>query len=49
MAKLKLPFELEKPSEDEYVTQASEIGYGSGSVKDALDNTDTTGGRITPL
>ena len=28
MAKLKLPFELEKPSSNEYVTQASEIGYG---------------------
>lgn len=26
--KLKLPFELEKPSSNEYVTQASEIGYG---------------------
>jgi hypothetical protein len=38
MAKLKLPFELEKPSSNEFVTQASEVGYGEGSVKDALDN-----------
>ena len=45
MAKLKLPFELEKPSPDEFVTQASEIGYGEGSVEDALNS----GGRITPL
>lgn len=38
MAKLKLPFELEKPSSNEYVTQASEVGYGKGSTKDALDS-----------
>lgn len=37
--KLKLPFELEKPSNDTYVTQASEIGYGGGSVKNTLDLT----------
>jgi hypothetical protein len=37
MAKLKLPFELEKPSPNEYVTQASEVGYGNGSVSDKLD------------
>ena len=37
MAKLKLPFELEKPSSSEYVTQADQIGYGNGSVKEALD------------
>lgn len=37
MAKLKLPFELEKPSSNEYVTQASEVGYGNGSVSDKLD------------
>lgn len=36
MAKLKLPFELEKPSNNEYVTQASQIGYGSSNVNDAL-------------
>lgn len=27
MAKLKLPFELEKPSDDKYVTQGSQIGW----------------------
>lgn len=27
MAKLKLPFELEKPSSNEYVTQGSQIGW----------------------
>ena len=32
MAKLKLPFELEKPSANEFVTQASEIGYGGITV-----------------
>jgi lysophospholipase L1-like esterase len=42
MAKLKLPFELEKPSSNEYVTQSSQIGYGKGTVKDALDKTEET-------
>lgn len=37
MAKLKLPFELEKPSANEYVTQASEVGYGDKSVEETLD------------
>ena len=45
MAKLKLPFELEKPSPNEFVTQASEVGYRNGSVEEALDS----GGRVTPL
>ena len=35
MAKLKLPFELEKPSDNEFVTRASEIGYGQGSNVEA--------------
>ena len=45
MAKLKLPFELEKPSANEYVTQASQIGMDSKpldravpSNKDNVDN-----------
>lgn len=37
MAKLKLPFELEKPSSNEYVTQASEVGYKGRSAEEALD------------
>lgn len=36
MARLKFPFELEKPSSNEYVTQASEVGYGNSNVGDAL-------------
>ena len=32
MARLKLPFELEKPSPNEFVTQASEIGHNNKSV-----------------
>lgn len=36
MAKLKLPFELEKPSSNEYVTQASQIGYGNSNVEEEL-------------
>lgn len=34
--KLKLPFELEKPSSNEYVTQASEIGYGDKALDEEL-------------
>lgn len=37
MAKLKLPFELEKPSANEYVTQASQIGYKGINAEEALD------------
>lgn len=37
MAKLKLPFELEKPSSNEYVTRASEVGYGNSNVEEALN------------
>lgn len=36
MAKLKLPFELEKPSADEYVTQASQIGMNGKSLDEFL-------------
>lgn len=39
MVKLKLPFELEKPSPNEYVTQASEIGYEGGSLANELSKT----------
>ena len=51
MAKLKLPFELEKPSSNEYVTQASQIGYGEGNVEEALDKaasaaTDSTKNNV---
>ena len=38
MAKLKLPFELEKPSSNEYVTQASEIGLRGTSIDKPLTN-----------
>ena len=38
MAVERLPFELAKPSNDTYVTQASEIGYKNGSVEDSLYN-----------
>lgn len=37
MAKLKLPFELEKPSANEYVTQADQIGYKGTSLYDGMD------------
>lgn len=40
MAKLKLPFELEKPSADEYVTQASEIGHNGRSLDKTLEGLD---------
>ena len=36
MAKLKLPFELEKPSNNEYVTQASQIGHNGVPVSNLL-------------
>lgn len=55
MAKLKLPFELEKPSTNEYVTQLSEIGYGSKSaeaiineVSDFVQGGYSSGGIFTP-
>lgn len=41
MAKLKLPFELEKPSSNEYVTQSSQIGHDGlplDYVLEGLDN-----------
>lgn len=47
MAKLKLPFELEKPSVNEYVTQASEIGYGDTTVKDKLDTLGSKADNIS--
>lgn len=37
MAKLKLPFELEKPSSNEDVTQAENIGHYNSNVKEELD------------
>lgn len=40
--KLKLPLELEKPSINKYVTQASEIGYGNNDVANALDEVQST-------
>lgn len=49
MAKLKLPFELEKPSPNEFVTQAGEVGYGEGSVKDALDEINTELNGSSPI
>ena len=36
MAKLKLPFELEKPSSNEYVTQTSQIGHNGQPLDQAL-------------
>lgn len=36
MAKLKFPFELEKPSSNEYVTQASEIGLNGQPLDEVL-------------
>lgn len=36
--KLKLSFELEKPSSNEYVTQAECVGYGNSNVKETLNN-----------
>lgn len=41
MAKLKLPFELEKPSANEWVTKADQIGYGNDSVAAQLDKIAT--------
>ena len=46
MAKLKLPFELEKPSNNEYVTQASEIGHGNKSVAEELEQLQQEGQAI---
>ena len=37
MAKLKLPFELEKPSANEYVTETSEIGHNGRPLEEVLD------------
>lgn len=46
--KLKLPFELEKPSSNEYVTQASEIGYGDSNVVDEIHRIyDILGSELT--
>jgi len=36
MAKLKLPFELEKPSSNEYVTQSSQIGHNGEPLEQSL-------------
>lgn len=41
MARLKLPFELEKPSSNEYVTQASEIGHNGQPLDEALSALDS--------
>lgn len=38
MAKLKLPFELEKPSANDYVTQSSQIGHNGQPLNQALDD-----------
>ena len=38
MAKLKLPFELEKPSPNEYVTQASQIGYKASPLDTKIEH-----------
>lgn len=38
MAKLKLPFELEKPSADEYVTRSNQIGHGDNPLDEVLDD-----------
>ena len=47
MAKLKLPFELEKPSANEYVTQGSEIGWDgqplTTKINASSDAKSTTG------
>lgn len=43
MAKLKLPFELEKPSANEFVTQADQIGYGNENLGNTLDDNQITG------
>lgn len=52
MAKLKLPFELEKPSSNEYVTQASEIGYKGSPLGSTIDDMVASGfkfgGFVTP-
>lgn len=37
MAKLQLPFELQKPDASTFVTQASEIGYNGKPAAEALD------------
>lgn len=37
MAKLQLPFELQKPDSNTFVTQATEIGHNGKSVSDELD------------
>lgn len=38
MAKLKLPFELEKPSSNEYVTKASEVGFLGRPLSEFLNS-----------
>ena len=40
MAKLKLPFELEKPSSNEYVTQTSEIGHKGSPLEGVIDKSE---------
>lgn len=42
MAKLQLPFELQKPDSDTFVTQATEIGHNGKSVSDELDTLNET-------
>lgn len=42
MAKLKLPFELEKPSPDTFVTQASEVGYEGKPMTEVVPETKNT-------
>lgn len=47
MAKLKLPFELEKPSANEYVTQSSQIGHNGQPLDDALEKLDNISKQST--
>ncbi len=42
MALERLPFELAKPSNNTYVTQANQIGYGNGSIDDELSTRGLT-------
>lgn len=46
MAKLKLPFELEKPDSNSFVTQADQIGHRGKSLSKAMDDIEASATRV---
>lgn len=46
MAKIKLPFELERPSGNEWAVRSEAVGHGDKSVKDALNEIANDVGQV---